>query len=171
MENRAGKALQVSIGVSGMLGHRQQRIRSLRAFHDWNGVSASASTIVLEGAASPSYCAFAIASASDDAVAEADAASAIWHVWKEVSLAVAEKSEDAFLIACGTEPDGAIATLGVMRRRGWRNLLATTRSTLQKIEQSTSDRAGDGLINRNLLFAFFTGIERAIDYGRVYPVR
>ena len=171
MENRGENALQVSIGVSGMLGHRQQRIRSPRAFHDWNGVSANASTIVLEGAASPSYCAFAISSASEDAAAEADAASASWHISREVSLSAAEKLEDAFLIACGTEPDGAIATLGVMRRRGWRNLLAATRSTLQKIEQSTSERAVDRLINRNLLFAFFTGIARAIDDGRVYPVR
>jgi hypothetical protein len=171
MENRAAKALRVSIGVSGMLGHRQQRIRSPRAFHDWNGVSAIDSAIVLEGAASPSYCAFAIASASDDAAVDADAASASWHIAREVSLAAGEKSEEAFLIGCGTEPDGAIATLGVIRRRGWRNLLAATRSTLQRIEQSTNERAVDRLINRNLLFAFFTGIARAIDDGRMYPVR
>jgi hypothetical protein len=81
------------------------------------------------------------------------------------------KAEEAFLLGCGTEPDGALATLGVMKRRGWRNLLASTRTALQKVEQSTSERGVDRLINRNLLFAFFTGLSRAIDDGRVYPVR
>jgi hypothetical protein len=171
MENRAPRPLQVHIGISGILGHRQQRIRSPRPFHDWNGVSASGSTIVLEGAAAPSYCAYAVAAASDDAVVDVDAASASWHITHNVSIAPAEKLEDAFLIACGTEPDGAIATLGVMQRRGWRNLLASTRAMLQRIQQSTSEPAVDRLINRNLLFAYFTGVARAIDDGRVYPVR
>ena len=176
MANRSDRALRVSVGVTGILGHRQHRVRSPRAFHDWNSVSsdgpgAPKGTVVLEGNGSPSHCAFAVASASDETKADVDAASASWHIMRDVSLAAGQSMEDAFLIGAGTEPDGAIATLSVMRRRGWRNLLASTRTMLQKMEQSTTEPGVDRLINRNLLFAFFTGIARAIDDGRLYAVR
>jgi hypothetical protein len=81
------------------------------------------------------------------------------------------KRKKRFFLAAGSEADGALATLDVMRRRGWRNLLASTRNALQTVEQSTNERAVDRLINRNLLFAFFTGIARAIDDQRIYAMR
>ena len=176
VENRGAKALRLSLGVTGMLGHRQHRIRSSRALHDWHSVrltdsGAGSSAVVLEGSGSPNYCALVVAAASDDATGSADEAGASWSITREISIEPGARAEEAFLLACGTEPDGALATLGVMRRRGWRNLLAATRLALQKIEQSTNERGVDRLINRNLLFAFFTGIARAIDDGRVYPVR
>ena len=176
LENRGQKTLQISLGVNGMLGHRQHRIRSARVLHDWHVVRSansdeSISTVILEGSGLPSYCALAVSAADDGATARIDQPGASWSITHQVSLDPGGKAEDAFLVGCGAEPDGALATLGVMQRRGWRNLLASTRTALQKIEQSTSERGVDRLINRNLLFAFFTGLSRAIDDGRVYPVR
>ncbi len=176
LENRGTKTLELSLGVTGMLGHRQHRIRSPRILRDGHSVRVASSeeqssTIILEGSGLPSYCSLALAAANEDATAEVDEPSAGWYIAREFPLDPGAKAEEAFLVSCGTEPDGALATLGVMRRRGWRNLLAATRSALQKIEQSTSERSVDRLINRNLLFAFFTGVARAIDDGRVYPVR
>ena len=176
LENRGSKSLEISLGVAGILGHRQHRIRSARALQDSHVVrsanyAASSSTIILGGSGLPDFCAFAVAAAGDDAAVSVDEPGASWSIAHQISLDAGAKAEEAFLLGCGTEPDGALATLGVMRRRGWRNLLASTREGLQKIEQSTSERGVDRLINRNLLFAFFTGIARAIDDGRVYPVR
>lgn len=102
---------------------------------------------------------------------ESDPSAARWSVSRELTLAAGAKEEVAFLMACGTEPDGALATLAAMRGRGARALLDSTRAALQRMEQATTQRAADKLINRNLLFAYFTGVARAIDDGRIYPVR
>ena len=59
----------------------------------------------------------------------------------------------------------------MLRRRGWRALLTGTRDALQQLEQSTGSDAIDRLINRNLLFAYFYGVARAIDDAHYYLVR
>jgi hypothetical protein len=69
----------------------------------------------------------------------------------------------AFFIAVGPERDGAESTAIVLRRRGWRELLAATRDALQSLEQTSGDEAIDRLINRNLLFAYFYAVGRALD--------
>jgi hypothetical protein len=81
------------------------------------------------------------------------------------------RGEAAFYVAAGPERDGAVATAKVMRRRGWRDLLAVTRSALQSLEQSTGRESIDALINRNLLFAYFFGVGRALDDAHYYVVR
>ncbi|MDB4886448.1 MAG: hypothetical protein JWN79_1886, partial [Gemmatimonadetes bacterium] len=80
-------------------------------------------------------------------------------------------ASSAFYLAAGPERDGAEATAGVLRRRGWRSLLAGTRDALQQLEQSTGAEAIDRLINRNLLFAYFYGVARAVDDAHYYLVR
>ncbi|MDB4881149.1 MAG: hypothetical protein JWL60_2595, partial [Gemmatimonadetes bacterium] len=59
----------------------------------------------------------------------------------------------------------------VLRRRGWRALLLGTREALQQLEQTTGPEVVDRLINRNLLFAYFYGVARAIDDAHYYLVR
>ena len=171
VENRGASTVTVSVGLAGTLGHRQQRIRSPRVFDDRHSVSLRNGVVVAEGKGSPGYCALAVAADREGALCAVDESSLSWEIAGDFPLAEGESAESAFLFACGTESDGAVATLGVMRRRGWRELLAVTRATLQKIEQATSERGVDRLINGNLLFAYFTGVARAIDDGQVYPVR
>jgi hypothetical protein len=77
----------------------------------------------------------------------------------------------AFYLAAGPERDGAEATVSVLRRRGWRSLLAGTRDALQQLEQSTGSEGVDRLINRNLLFAYFYAVARALDDAHYYLVR
>jgi hypothetical protein len=50
-------------------------------------------------------------------------------------------------------------------------LLSGTRDALQALEQSTGAEAIDRLINRNLLFAYFYAVARAIDDAHYYIVR
>ena len=57
------------------------------------------------------------------------------------------------------------------RRRGWRDLLTSTREALRSLEQSTGSDAIDRLVNRNLLFAYFYGCGRALDDAHYYLVR
>ena len=58
-----------------------------------------------------------------------------------------------------------------MRRRGWRDLLTSTREALRSLEQSTGSDAIDRLVNRNLLFAYFYAVARALDDAHYYLVR
>jgi hypothetical protein len=80
-------------------------------------------------------------------------------------------AEVAFFLAAGPERDGAEATVGVMRRRGWRALLTATRDALRLLEQGTGLESLDALINRNLLFAYFYSVGRALDDAHFYLVR
>jgi hypothetical protein len=175
VENRGTESVRISVGASGTLGHRQHRIRYARDFDDRHIARKTDdpytdTAVILEGSAIPGFGALAIAPGSDCGI-EVDESTSSWSTGSEGSLAAGGKSEHGFLIACGAEADGAIATLDAIQRTGWGNLLESTRKTLQRMEQSTSERSVDRLINRNLMFAFFTGIARAIDDGRIYPVR
>jgi hypothetical protein len=58
-----------------------------------------------------------------------------------------------------------------MRRRGWRELLRATRAALQSLEQGTGNDALDRVLNRNLLFAYFYSVTRALDDAHFYVVR
>ena len=170
-ENRGQAAADVLLGVAGILGHRQQRIRSARSLGDRHSVRLSEGAIVMEGTGTPAYFTLVVASDGADAESLVNESGSTWTITREHTLAPGASTEHAFLIAAGAEADGALATLSVMRRRGWRQLLASTRAALQKIEQATSERGVDRLINRNLMFACFTGIARAIDDGRIYLAR
>ncbi|HSY81037.1 MAG TPA: glycoside hydrolase family 125 protein, partial [Gemmatimonadaceae bacterium] len=67
--------------------------------------------------------------------------------------------------------DGAVATGVAMRRRGWRELLEATRTALRSLEQSTGSEEIDAIVNRNLLFAYFYAVGRALDDAHFYLVR
>jgi hypothetical protein len=90
---------------------------------------------------------------------------------RALDVASGASAHAAFYLAAGPERDGAEATAAVLRRRGWRALLAGTRDALQQLEQSTGADAIDRLINRNLLFAYFYGVARALDDAHYYLVR
>jgi len=90
---------------------------------------------------------------------------------QELVLGPGERDSVAFHIAAGPERDGAEATVAVMRRRGWSDLLRVTRDTLQSLEQTVGHDGIDRLVNRNLLFAMFYGVGRALDDAHYYLVR
>jgi len=172
VENRGDARLDLELALEGTLGHRQQRIRSPRAFDDAHRVAEVASqVIVLDGAALPAYAALAIGADGDARVEVTPGPSPTWSVRRAVSLEPGERRELAFYLGAGPERDGAEATVGVMRRRGWRELLRATRAALQSFEQSTGNDALDRVLNRNLLFAYFYSVARALDDAHFYVVR
>ena len=81
------------------------------------------------------------------------------------------RSETAFYVGAGPERDGACATVEVLRRRGWKQLLTGTRDAIRTLEQTTGMESVDSLINRNMLFAYFYGVGRALDDAHFYLVR
>lgn len=171
LENRGNAPVNATISLDGFLGHRQQRIRSARAFDDRHRVlAADAGVVVLEGSAPPGLAALAIG--GDEGVTrETGADGARFTLRRELEIAAGEREHVAYYLAAGPERDGAEATLAVMRRRGWRDLLAATREALQALEQSTGNDAVDGLVNRNLLFCYFYAVGRALDDAHYYMVR
>ncbi len=174
VENRGTGTHRVDIALEGVLGHRQQRVRTAREFDDAHRVVAGEDdTIVLEGAAVPGMVAVAFG-ADGPAVREVpehatDAPR--FAIRRTITVAPGQSAPCAFYLAVGPERDGACATVGVLRRRGWRTLLTATRDAMQQLEQSTGHDAIDRLVNRNLLFAHFYGVARAIDDAHFYLVR
>ncbi len=169
-ENRATTAVRVTVGLDGTLGHRQLRVRTPRPFVDAHAVRHGAGdAVVLSGESVPGLVALAIGA---EGAATIDTSSGkSYTIRREVRVPPNASADAAFFMAVGPEGDGAEATVAVMRRRGWRVLLSATRDALRSLEQTTGQDALDGLINRNLLFAYFYAVGRALDDAHFYLVR
>ncbi|NUS47604.1 MAG: hypothetical protein HOQ15_08420 [Gemmatimonadaceae bacterium] len=169
VENRGKAARRITVRMTGRLGHRQLRVRTARPAEDAARVSRSANDLVLlEGSAQPGLVALAVGA---DGESQLDVRDTGFSIERALEVPAGGSSQAAFYLAAGPERDGAEATAAVLRRRGWRALLAGTRDALQQLEQSTGSDAVDRLINRNLLFAYFYGVARAIDDAHYYLVR
>lgn len=169
VENRGDAPAEVVLGLDGTLGHRQLRVQTARPVASAHrAVESGAGEIVLEGDDAPGFAALAVA-ASDTATATATGDRYAIH--RAVTVAPNQRADVAFYIGAGPERDGALATVGVLRRRGWKHLLNGTREALRALEQSSGVDALDGLINRHLLFAYFYSVGRALDDAQYYVVR
>ena len=172
VENRGSSEVAVSIGIEGTLGHRQQRVRTARAFDDAHRVvRADDDVLVLEGAALPGLVAVALGADGPAHVESGEGPTPRFAMRRDLRIAGGGRGEAAFYLAAGPERDGAVATVAVMRRRGWRDLLSATRDALGALEQSTGLDVVDRLVNTNLLFAYFYAVGRALDDAHYYLVR
>jgi hypothetical protein len=169
IDNRGSSTAHVEVTFEGTLGHRQIRVRTPRAADDAHVVSTAPDAVVLlEGAALPGLAAVAIAPGAD---AQVSAGAGRYTIRQVLTIPAAGRAHAAVYLAVGPERDGACATVAVMRRRGWSELLSTTRDALRALEQTVGHDGIDRLINSNLLFAYFYGVGRAIDDGHLYLVR
>ncbi|HUO51362.1 MAG TPA: hypothetical protein VMT93_02505 [Gemmatimonadaceae bacterium] len=172
VENRGAVPRRITLSLEGTLGHRQIRVRSARPCDDAHRVvAAPGRVIVLEGSAQPGLAALAVAADGDARVETVPGAAPTFALHREFTCAPGANAGTAFYVAAGPERDGAEATVAVMRRRGWAELLTVTRDTLQRMEQTVGHDGIDRLINRNLLFAYFYAAGRALDDAHFYLVR
>ncbi len=175
IENRGGSDVSVEVALEGTLGHRQQRVRTARPFDDEHVVSRTDDGIILlEGAAIPGLVAVAVGCDGPAALEVADGASREprpFAIRRALVAPAGGSVQTAFYLAVGPERDGAQATVGVLRRRGWRALLTATREALTGLEQSTGSDGMDRILNRNLLFAYFYGVGRGLDDAHYYLMR
>ncbi len=172
VENRGGEAASVSVALEGTLGHRQQRVRTPRPFDDAHrALRADHAVVLLEGSARPGLVALALGTDGDAVVETHGGDAPSYAITRDLTVAPGGRVDVAFYLAAGPESDGAEATVAVMRRRGWRDLLSMTRDALQALEQTTGNEQVDRLINRNLLFAYFYGVARALDDAHFYLLR
>ena len=171
VENRGGAAVDIDLALEGTLGHRQLRVRSARAFDDAHRVSRVGDLVVLEGAALPGLVTFALGADGEAAIEVGEGARPTFAVRRTLRVERGTTRQAAFYLAAGPERDGAEATVAAMRRRGWRELLTSTREALRALEQVTGSEAVDRVINRNLLFAYFYGCGRALDDAHFYLMR
>jgi hypothetical protein len=175
IENRSAEPVSVEVALEGVLGHRQQRVRTARPFDDDHQVSVgSDDMLLLEGAAIPGLAAIALGADGPvrlEVSGQPSRAPQPFAIRRDLVAPANGLVQCAFYLAVGPERDGAQATVTVLRRRGWRALLTATREALTSLEQSTGSDAMDGLVNRNLLFAYFYGVGRALDDAHYYLVR
>lgn len=173
LENRGNRDLDATFMVEGTLGHRQLRVRTERPFEDANLVQELDGDVILGGRAAAGMVAIAIGAdeSSRAKVEGAGGEAPTYLIERSVKAPAGERTQLAFYMAAGPEPDGARASMAVLRRRGWKDLLRDTRDALQSLEQTTGHESLDGLINRNLLFAYFYGVGRALDDAHYYLVR
>ncbi len=171
LENRSKAACTVRVGVEGSLGHRQLRVRTPRPFADAHRVTQGDDTVILDGSGEPGLVALAVGADTESAIVVSDGPTPGYTITREFELEAGAREQVAFYLAAGPERDGAQASVAVLRRRGWRDLLAGTRDALRMLEQATGTDALDRLINRNLLFAYFYGVGRALDDAHYYLMR
>ena len=173
IDNRGTDTVTIDVGLEGRLGHRQQRIRTSRPFDDAHRASRGEDgVLVLEGAALPGLVALALSADTDARVEIVEGERPTFALRREMTIEAGARVHCAFYIAAGPERDGAQATVAAIRRRGWRDLLSATRDALRALEQTTTTHEGmDRLINRNLLFAYFFAVARALDDAHYYLMR
>jgi hypothetical protein len=127
-----------------------------------------AGEVVLEGDDAPGFAALAIAGIEGASVA---ATGNRYAIHTSAVAPPGQRADTAFYLAAGPERDGALATVAVIRQRGWKQLLNGTREALRSLDQSSGVDAVDGLINRNLVFSYFYSVGRALDDAHYYIVR
>ncbi|HEX6632074.1 MAG TPA: hypothetical protein VF048_13330, partial [Gemmatimonadaceae bacterium] len=170
-ENRGSAAIELACGVEGTLGHRQQRIRSARPFVDAHRIATAADgVLLLDGAALPGSMALAITADEPGEVTAEPGEQPRFTLRRTLRLEAGQRAEAAFYLAAGPERDGAEAAVAALRRRGWRGMLQATREAILTLEQSTGHDGTDRLVNRNLLFAYFYAVGRALDDAHFYLV-
>jgi hypothetical protein len=172
VENRGSQPADITLGLEGRFAHRQLRVRSARRFSDQNVVSRGAEDVVLlEGSAPPGEVAVGVGGDGPVHISTNETGANEFSLRRVVRVTPGEREHVAFYIAVGPERDGAEAAARVLRRRGWRDLLTSTRDALQSLQQAATNDAMDRLINRNLLFAYFYSVGRALDDAHYYIVR
>jgi hypothetical protein len=171
VENRGPAEIRVTLSAEGTLGHRQVRVRTPRAAIDAHRVARDGDVVLLEGTALPGFFAIALAADGPARIEVGEAGGTGFALHRDLQVEPGGRTTAAFYIAAGPERDGARATAGAMRRRGWSELLTLTREALQAMEQTVGHEGLDRLINRNLLFAHFFGVARALDDAHFYLVR
>ncbi|MEX2154018.1 MAG: glycoside hydrolase family 125 protein [Gemmatimonadaceae bacterium] len=171
LENRGDKDLEATFVMEGTLGHRQLRVQTERPFEDGHVVQEVEGDVILGGRAAASIVAIALGADESSRVRVEPGDSPRYTIERPITAPAGGRAQFAFYLAAGPEPDGARASMAVLRRRGWKDLLRDTRDALQSLEQTTGHESLDGLINRNLLFAYFYSIGRALDDAHYYIVR
>src|SRR5690606_21982266 len=162
--------------LEGTLGSRELRVRPARPMGDAHRAEVSGELVLLEGERQPGLVALAVGGESDTmaTVEEANTPAGDGvsdRLVRRMTLEPGERAEVVFHLAAAPERDGAAATVHAMRLRGWRSHLASTRDALAALEQSTGSESIDRLVNRNLVFAFFYAVGRALDDAHFYLVR
>lgn len=170
VENRGSEDARVTLSLEGVFGHRQLRVRTPRPAGDAHRLVVANDVIVLEGSAQPSLAALAIAPDGPARIDTTPGETPGFALHRDLVIPPGGRGSAAFYIAAGPERDGAEATVAVMRRRGWSELLSATRDALQALEQTVGHEGIDRLINRNLLFAYFYATGRALDDAHYYLV-
>lgn len=171
IENRGSAPLDAAFVMEGTLGHRQLRVRTPRPFEDRHLVAEVGGDVILGGRAAAGVVSIAIGADSSSRVEVDNGESPRFSIARGFTAPPGERAEFAFYLAAGPEPDGARASMAVLRRRGWKDLLRDTRDALRSLEQTTGHETLDPFINRNLLFAYFYSVGRALDDAHYYMVR
>ena len=170
-ENRSEAPATFEVVFEGTLGLRQHRVRSARRFDDAHRVERTDDAVILEGTSLPGPAALAVSADGDPEINCESGPTPGFAFRSTVTVPAGGTADAGFYVAAGPERDGAVATGVAMRRRGWRELLDATRAALRSLQQSTGDEAIDAVVNRNLLFAYFYAIGRALDDAHYYLVR
>ncbi|MGH7471618.1 MAG: glycoside hydrolase family 125 protein [Longimicrobiales bacterium] len=87
-----------------------------------------------------------------------------------VNIAAGRRAAATFYLGVAAEREGALATAAALRRRGSEQLIKETRLELSRVARKTRDAVLGSLLNRNLIFAYFFSVARALDDDRLYPI-
>lgn len=176
LENRGDSAREVECALEGTLGAREVRVRGSRPSGDVSRAVLDGDVVVLEGDRLPALAALAVAGepGTQAMVPEESSAGAnppTFALARHIVINPGQRVEVAFYLTAAPEQDGACESVRAIRARGWKRLLTSTRDTLGVMQQHTGSEGLDRLVNRNLVFAYFYSVARALDDAHFYIVR
>src|SRR5262245_23275122 len=130
LENRGDSDVRATFVAEGTLGHRQLRVRTPRSFGDARLVQAVEGDVILSGRPAAGVAALAIVADQSGTVRagqDSRTEGGSYEIERVVDVPAGGRAQIALYLAAGPEPDGARASMAVLRRRGWRDLLRDTR--------------------------------------------
>jgi hypothetical protein len=120
VENAGSADVSLEVALEGVLGYRQQRVRTGRPYDDASRVIRMPNGVVLEGTALPGVAALYVTADGAANVETTTGATPTFALRRQVLAPAGASTEVAFFLAAGPERDGAEATGTAMRRHGWR---------------------------------------------------
>lgn len=190
LHNRGRQDRDAEVVLDGCWRHSRLHIASSRSLAGTNRLVRGAvpDGVALETGQGASAAALAIAVEGDDVRAAREGSDLApleaggehsapngeaqrFRITRGARLRAGRTYSTAFYIGVAPERDGALATAAHFARIGADEILRLARLDLSRLARKTADAGAAGLLNRNLLFACYAGLARAIDDDRLYFVR
>ncbi len=190
IENASDADRTLEVGLAGEWRWALRTVETSRPLGAPNRVwrAGGGRGMVLEMGGEPGLAALAIVGSGDDVEYEAEAVGSgsepgedsevvvengravRVRAARRVRVGAGKRVTVAFYLAVAVERDGALARAESLRAIGAADLLRIARLQISQMVRSVPDAALGMLFNRNLIFATFNAVARAIDDERLYPL-
>ncbi len=192
LHNRANIEQTLQAGVEGTWAWSQQHVARARPLLEPNRIAAGSAErpgLALEAGSAHAGAALALCVQGREPRYEIGADNGTYHALQPGEAAMRANGEPLTFRVLGTvrlkpggrarlavhlgvapERDGALATANRLAQLGAQALVRNARLELARLARRSDQVALSELLNRNLIFSYYTGVARAVDDDYLYPV-